>query len=100
MKFFRVPRTCTLFISVPMVMQDWEVQGKKWYLNIGCGLTSYFMCCVNIGLLNCCLIDTALLSLMCCIMRVMLSRNIGTFYATCTKGILRGRVLSLYLCIL
>ena len=27
-KFFRVPCTYTLFISVPMVMQGWEVQGK------------------------------------------------------------------------
>jgi hypothetical protein len=27
-KFFRVPGTYTLFISVPMVMQDWEVRGE------------------------------------------------------------------------
>jgi len=34
---------------------------------------------VNIGLLNCCLMDTALSSLVCCIMRVILSSNIGAF---------------------
>ena len=37
------------------------------------------MFCVNIGLLICCLIDTAFLSLVCCIMRVMHSSNIGAF---------------------
>jgi len=39
--FFRIPDTYTLFISFPVVMQDWEVQGgKTWYLNIGCVVTS------------------------------------------------------------
>ena len=46
-KFFRIPGTYKMFISAPMVMQDWEFQGgKNWYLNIHVGCVNKLVCFV------------------------------------------------------